>query len=177
MIDSAFFLDIIKLTIAGLIVFFVAWFVIREHLAQVAEKNIFKIKKAGLAQTLPLKIQAYERITLFLERINPSNMLPRLHVPGLSAREMQHIILSDIRSEYQHNITQQIYVSATAWNIVRKIKDETIAMVQSAVKGLPESASSGEFSKAILVHLSNLEEANPYDVAMQIVKREIEQVL
>ena len=174
MIDLAFILDIIKYTIAGLIVFFAAWYVIREYLTQDTINNSREIKKANLAHTLPLKLQAYERITLFLERINPSNMLVRLHVAGLSAREMQNVILSDIRAEYQHNISQQIYVTDTSWNVVRKMKEETISMIHNAVSGLPENASAIELSKIVLAHLANLQEENPYDLALRIVKREVQ---
>lgn len=177
MIDSGFFLDILKVSISGLIVFFTGWYVIREYLSQETNKNNREIRMANLAHTLPLKLQAYERITLFLERINPANLLVRVHVGGLSAREMQNVILADIRAEYQHNISQQIYVSDNSWNVVRKMKDETIAMIHNAVLGLPESASSIELSKVILSHFANLEEDNPYDVALQIVKREVQQTL
>ena len=177
MIDLGFFLDILKFSISGLIVFFTGWYIIREFLAQASHKNDHEIRKANLAHTLPLKLQAYERLTLFLERINPANMLVRLHVAGLSAKEMQNVVLADIRAEYQHNIAQQIYVSDTSWNVVRKMKEETIAMVHNAVGGLPENASAIDLSKVILSHLANLEDGNPYDVALQIVKREVQHSL
>ena len=177
MIDLTFFLEILKITISGLIVFFVGWFIIREYLAQETVKTSRESKKENLAHTLPLKLQAYERITLFLERLNPANMLVRLHVAGLSAREMQNVILSDIRGEYQHNISQQIYVTDISWNVVRKMKEETIAMVHNAVAGLPDNASAIELSKVILSHLANLQEDNPYEVALKIVKREVQQTL
>ena len=153
------------------------WFIIREYLAQETVKTSRESKKENLAHTLPLKLQAYERITLFLERLNPANMLVRLHVAGLSAREMQNVILSDIRGEYQHNISQQIYVTDISWNVVRKMKEETIAMVHNAVVGLPDDASAIELSKVILSHLANLQEDNPYEVALKIVKREVQQTL
>lgn len=177
MIDVAFLLDILKFSIAGIVVFFTGWYVIREYLSQNTAQGNREIKKANLAYTLPLKLQAYERITLFLERINPANMLVRLYVAGFSAREMQNVILADIRAEYQHNIAQQIYVSNTAWNVVRKMKDETIAMVHNAVSGLPEDASAIELNKVILTHLANMQEENPYEVALQIVKSEVQHTL
>jgi len=177
MINMAFFLDILKLIIAGLVVFFAGWYVIREYLMLESGKSRREVKMANLSHTLPLRLQAYERLTLFLERINPANMLVRLHVAGLTAREMQNVILADIRAEYQHNISQQIYVSDTSWNVVRKMKEETIAMVHNAVNGLSENASAIDLSKVILSHFANLEEENPYEVALQIVKREVQQSL
>ncbi|WP_026897964.1 DUF7935 family protein [Daejeonella oryzae] len=175
MIGLAFFSDILKFSISGILIFFAAWYFVREFVLQALEKKTAVIKP-GFEQTLPLRLQAYERITLFLERINPSNMLLRLHLAGMSAREMQNMILSDIREEYQHNITQQIYVSYTAWATVQKMKDETVGMINNAVHGLPENASSVELSRVILTHLAKLDTANPYDEALKIVKRDIQQL-
>lgn len=135
---------------------------------------MLEIKKESLKHTLPLRLQAYERTILFLERINPANLLVRLHVSGMSAREMQAIIVSDIRNEYQHNISQQIYVSDNTWNVVKKIKDDTISIVNSAVTALPENATSGDLSRSILIHLAGLETENPYDIALKIVKQDVQ---
>lgn len=104
-------------------------------------------------------------------------MLVRLHVGGLSAREMHHMILSDIRAEYQHNISQQIYITDTSWNVVKKMKDETISMIHSAITGLPETATSIDLSKLILSHFANMEDENPYEKALQIVKQEVQKTL
>ncbi len=170
----AYLLDIVKFAIAGLIVFFVGWLFVKEFLNQRFNFRMIEIKKESLKQTLPLRLQAYERTVLFLERINPSNMLIRLHVQGMSAREMQNVIISDIRAEYQHNISQQLYVSATTWGVVKKIKDDTISIVNSAVLALPDNATSGDLSKSILIHLAGLETENPYEVALDIVKKDVQ---
>ncbi|MGB4773919.1 MAG: hypothetical protein WBP45_01990 [Daejeonella sp.] len=166
----------VKYILAGLAIFFTGWFFVRKYMDETLNFKAREFRKASLAHTLPLRLQAYERITLFLERLNPSNMLLRLYVPGMSAAEMQNMILSDIRSEYQHNITQQIYVSTTAWAVVKKIKEDTITMVNSAVNALPENASAADLNKSILIHLAKLETENPYDVALNIVKRDIQQL-
>ncbi len=174
--ELAYVLEILKYTVSGVIVFFVGWFFVRAYIKETLDIKTLEFKKAGLAHALPLRLQAYERIVLFLERINPSNMLVRLHVSGMSAREMQNIILSDIRAEYQHNISQQIYVSNTAWAVLKKIKEDTISMINSATYALPENAPAVELSKSILIHLANLETDNPYDTALTIVKRDIQQL-
>ncbi len=174
--ELSYILEILKYTISGVIIFFVGWFFVHTYLKERLDIKSIEFKKAGLAHVLPFRLQAYERIVLFLERINPSNMLVRLHVSGMSAREMQHMILSDIRAEYQHNISQQIYVSNTAWTVVKKIKEDTISMVNMATNALPENASAVDVSKSILMHLANLETDNPYDTALTIVKRDIQQL-
>lgn len=170
----AYLLDIVKFALAGLIIFFIGWFFVKTYLDQRFNFRSLEIKKESLKHTLPLRLQAYERTILFLERINPANLLVRLHVSGMSAREMQTIIVSDIRNEYQHNISQQIYVRDNTWNVVKKIKDDTISIVNSAVTALPEHATSGDLSKSILIHLAGLETENPYDIALKIVKQDVQ---
>ncbi len=172
--ELTYLFDIIKFALAGLIVFFTGWFFVRAYLNERSDFRSSELKKASLKHTLPLRLQAYERAVLFLERINPSSLLVRLHVPGISAGDMQKIIISDIRAEYQHNISQQIYMSDRAWAVVKKIMEDTIGIISSAANGLPENASSMDLSKSILTHLANLETENPYDVALNIVKRDIQ---
>ena len=170
----AYLLDIVKFALAGLIVFFSAWFFVKTWLDQRFNFRMIEFKKESVKHTLPLRLQAYERTILFLERINPSNMLIRLHVPGMSVREMQSVIISDIRAEYQHNISQQLYVSPITWNVVKKIKDDTVSIINSAAHALPEDATSADLSKSILIHLAGLEAENPYEVALNIVKRDVQ---
>ena len=171
-----YLLDLLKYILAGLIVFFVAWFFIRGYLEHNRDAKLLELRSGAQAHTFPLRLQAYERAVLFLERINPASMLVRLNVSGMSAREMQNLILSDIRAEYQHNISQQLYVSDHAWKVVKKIKEDTIGLVNDATKSLPENASAIELSKAILTHLAALESENPYDTALMIVKQDIQQL-
>lgn len=169
-----FLLDVLKYSIAGLVVFFVAWIFIENYLREKLNFKRMELKREELKQTLPLRLQAYERVVLFLERINPTNMLIRLHIPGMSARELHNLIISDIKAEYQHNISQQIYVSDGAWATVKQVKEDTISMMNSAFQSLPENTSSAEFSRAILNHLANLESENPYDLALKIVKADLQ---
>lgn len=172
--ETEFILDLLKYAFAGLIVFFTGWSVIKAYLNEKFNFQRMELKKAGLKHTLPLRLQAYERTVLFLERINPESMLIRLHTPGMSAREMQALVISEIRSEYQHNISQQIYVSDSAWKTVRQVKEESISMINNTVKALPENASSVDLSRAVLSHLANLETENPYELALQLVKNDMQ---
>lgn len=172
--ETNFILDILKYTLSGIIVFLAGWFFIRKYLNEKVSLQRLELRRERMKYTLPLRLQAYERTILFLERINPSSILIRLHSPGISAQEMQTILIADIRAEYQHNISQQIYVSDTTWTIVKKIKEDTIVLINSAANALPDDSSSLELSRAILTHLANLEEENPYDLALSIIKRDMQ---
>lgn len=171
--ESLFILEILKYAAAGLIVFFVAWYFVRQYLSQKLNVQLLDIKKESLRQTLPLRLQAYERIVIFLERINPVNMLVRLHESGMTSKQLQQMVINEIRSEYQHNISQQIYVDNNTWEVVKRIKEDSIALISNAANALPEDASALELSKSVLLHLANLESENPYEMAIILVKREI----
>ena len=176
MIIVPYLLDLVKLVIAGLLILFVAWRVIKNYLNAVYDHRVIELKKITIEKTLQFRLQAYERVILFLERINPENMLIRLHISGMSADDLQRGILSEIRSEYQHNITQQLYVSASSWLILRKLKNDTIVMVNNATKSLPPNSSGIELSKAILNFMAENENDNPYDLALGVIKRDIQQL-
>lgn len=137
-------------------------------------KNI-ELNKESRAQILPLRLQAHERLIIFIDRINPANLLVRLHQQGIAIGTLQAGILNEVRSEYQHNITQQLYVDSITWNVVRKLKDDTIAMINNAVQGLPADANGIELSKAILQHMAGIEE-NPYDLTIELIKKDIQRL-
>lgn len=168
------FLDLIKLVGSGLIIFFAGWYVVKRFYENNYRSSLIQLKKLSLEKTLPLRLQAYERMILFTERINPTNLIVRLHAPGLTVKEFQQQILAEIKSEYQHNITQQLYVNPQSWGVINRLKDDTISLINNASEGLPPDAPSIELGKVVLTHLSTLE-TNPYDVALTIIRQEVQQ--
>ena len=98
---------------------------------------------------LPLKIQAYERVILFLERIDPSNMMIRAHKSGMNAATLHRELLKIVREEYTHNMSQQIYIQPNSWNTLLLAKDETIQMINVAINNLEANASGLDLSAKI----------------------------
>ena len=173
MVLSSYLLDILKFTLAGIGTVYAAFYLIKPYLDKAEGLQLMELKKAISNQTLPLRLQAYERIVLFIERVNPANMLVRLNGTGLSAAELYSVVASEIRTEFQHNITQQVYVSSRAWMVVTRVKDDTLGVVTNAVKALPETATALDLSKTVLAHLSHLQD-NPYEIALKIVREDME---
>lgn len=132
-------------------------------------------RKEERLQLLTLRLQAHERLILFIERINPSNLFVRLHQQGISVAELQSLILNEVKAEYQHNVTQQLYVSATIWDVVRKLKEDTLAMVNNGVRALPAEAEGIDLSKKVLQHMAGLQE-NPYELTLNLIKKDIHQL-
>jgi len=170
-----FLLDIVKYTVAGLGVVWIAFYLLRPYLDRNENIQLAELKKTISGQTLPLRLQAYERVVLFIERINPANMLVRMNNPDYSAAELYMLIVAELRNEYQHNVTQQIYVSPATWAIVKRLKEETLAVVNNTIKDLPETATGLEFSRAVLTHIS-ASENNPYDAGLALIRKELEQL-
>lgn len=170
-----YLLDILKYTIAGLGVVWIAFYLIKPYLDKSERIQLLEFKKSVANQTLPLRLQAYERVILLMERINPENMLIRLNGSAYSAAELHSIIIAEIRNEFQHNITQQIYVSSRAWGVAKRVKEDTLTIATNAMNSLPENATGFDLGKVMLVQISKLEN-NPYEIGAELIRQELEQL-
>jgi hypothetical protein len=168
-----FALDILKYTLSGLLVIFGAYFLLKSQLDSYYNFKALEYKTLVVKDVLPLKLQAYERLTLFIERINPANLLVRLHISGMSAKEMQNLILAEVRAEYQHNISQQLYITNDSWAIIKRVKDDTVNLVNQSMASLHPEATAIELSKVIFSRFAEVEE-NPYDLALLVMKNDIQ---
>ncbi|MDP9079764.1 MAG: hypothetical protein M3O71_20230 [Bacteroidota bacterium] len=170
-----YFLDIIKYTISGLGVVWIAFYLVKPYLDRDEKIQLLEYRKTISNQTLPLRLQAYERLVLFIERVNPANMLVRLNAPAYSAHQLYSIIVDEIRNEYQHNITQQIYVSSRAWGVVMHVKEDTLGIINTAMQGVPDTATGLELSKILLASISQLED-NPYEIGASMLRKDVEEI-
>jgi signal transduction histidine kinase len=175
MLGLPFLFDILKYTVSGLGVVYAAFYLFKPYLDKSESIQLLELKRTISNQTLPLRLQAHERVVLFIERVNPASLLIRLSGSVDSAAELQAVIINEVRNEFQHNITQQIYVSAHTWAVVKRVKDDTINLVNNAVKAMPPDTSAIDLSKTILIHLSKLED-NPYDAALNLIRQDMEQL-
>jgi len=164
--------DIIILFAGIFMALMATYYILRNDIQRFFNLKTIELNKESRAQILPLRLQAHERLIIFVDRINPTNLLVRLHQQGIAMTTLQAGILNEIRAEYQHNITQQLYIDSVTWGVVRKLKDDTIAMINNAVSGLPADANGIELSKAILQHMASIDE-NPYDLTIEMIKKDI----
>lgn len=167
--------DIVILGLGVFIALIAIYYVLKNDIQRFFNLKTIEINKESRANILPLRLQAHERLIIFVDRINPANLLVRLHQQGIGIGTLQAGILNEVRSEYQHNITQQLYVDSITWNVVRKLKDDTIAMINNAVQGIPADANGIELSKAILQHMAGIDE-NPYDLTIELIKKDIQKL-
>lgn len=130
-----------------------------------------KIKKDNVNIPNEIKITACERLTLFLERIKPESLITRLNDGHLTNREFQLILLKDIRNEYEHNLTQQLYISDIAWKACEDAKNEIMSIINTASSKTKPEGNAIEISNNILqlFILNN----NSINTAKSLLKREL----
>ena len=166
-------LEVLKYVLPSLVVFATAYLLIKsffEEQVRMKELEISAQKKMDLG---PLKLQAYERIVMFLERIAPHSLLPRTQQVTMNAHVLQTQLLSAIRSEYEHNLSQQIYISKEAWIVTKTAKENIVKIINSSMDRVGNEAAAFELSKSILEHMMKLQNS-PTDVAIDFLKKEVD---
>jgi hypothetical protein len=123
----------------------------------------------------PVRLQAYERLLLLLERIGVNNLVMRTYQEGTSANKLREDLQRSIRSEFDHNLTQQLYVSEEAWDLIRKAKEEMVKFINTEAEKLEENASALELSKALFDRASQVE-TMPTTAAAEYLKQEARQL-
>jgi len=169
-------LEILKLIIPGVLVALTGYFLINKHLKQEDKKRTIEYKIESQKQVLPLRLQAYERAVLYLERISPNSVILRTYKAGMSAKLLQADVVKAIREEYEHNMAQQIYVSTTGWTMLKHAKEETIKMINLAAMSIPADAGGNELAQLIFEAISKLDKL-PTDVAINYLKNDIQKLM
>jgi hypothetical protein len=167
--------EIIKITIPALIVFFTAWIVLRNMIRNDQDKRRQELILQNNKLITPIKLQAYERVVLFLERISLESLLVRVSSPEMSASQLHTAMLNAIRSEFEHNLSQQIYMSQQAWEVVRNARSNMIKIINSEVEKIPPDSSGMVLSKRLLEKIMELEK-EPTRAAIDYVKGEIARI-
>jgi len=166
------FFEVLKYTLPALIVFLTAYFLLTRYMQKDAAAKAIEMKLRRDKEIVMLRLQAYERLSLFLERIAPANVISRVRVPDMIANELQYAMVKNIREEYEHNLSQQIYISSTAWNLIVASKDEIIKTINLIGQQLPPDASSGQLINAIFTGIARANAPLPTEQALEILKTE-----
>jgi hypothetical protein len=164
-----------KILIPASLVLYAVYLVVRSFITREIELKKLEVRTRSIETILPARLQAYERITLFLERISPQNLLIRLNNPAYTARDFQKILLDEIRNEYNHNVSQQVYMTEEVWNQVRNAKEDLIMMINESEGQVAPDASGIELSKKIFEMVMSAK-FDPIGHALSDLKKEIRQV-
>jgi hypothetical protein len=131
----------------------------------------------GAISSRQMQLQAYERLILLTDRIALPNLVARVNTPGLTARDMQSLLTQSIRQEFEHNITQQIYVSAEAWGVIRDYKEQNLLIVNQVASFLPEEATGTDLNRALLDLLVQNPKASLQNVVSEALSYEAKKLM
>lgn len=125
----------------------------------------------------PLQLQAYERLVMLAERIAIPNLVSRANQPGLDARQMQRLLIDSIKQEYEYNTTQQIYVSPTAWEAVKNLKDQNMLIINQVGASLPAEASGLDMNRRLLEFMMASKKGALHEIVMEALNFEAKKMM
>lgn len=124
-----------------------------------------------------MQLQAYERLIILVDRIALPHLISRINQPGASARDMQLLLTQNIRSEFDYNITQQIYVSPDAWGAVKNLKEQNLLIINQLANVLPPHATGLDLNKLLLEYLMNDKKGTLHEVVSEALSYEAKKLM
>lgn len=164
--------DILKITIPAILVLITAYLSIHKLLQNDAQRRDFELKKNNLSTVTPIRFRAYERLVLLLERTTPTNLILNVSKPGMTCIELQTQLLSDIRQEFSHNTSQQIYISNEAWTFIKGTQESLLQLVNACAAQCVPTESASQLAE-LIIQVYDSTEKSPSEMAIDILKKEI----
>ncbi|MGE5356362.1 MAG: hypothetical protein ACM3PT_09015 [Deltaproteobacteria bacterium] len=162
--------EVIKFTVPALIVFLTVFFMMKFHYRNWYSIEMAKLRNESAKTTLALRLQAYERLALLCERISPENLLLRIKTAQMSGEDLKNLLFIAIKQEYDHNLTQQIYVSDQLWSIIEISKNQVIQLISMSY----EASHSRDVEYFAETLVKAIDEKNPTDMALKAIRKEVE---
>lgn len=154
----------------ALIVGLVSFYFFKTYVDDEERRRRFLLRQENQKTSLPIRLQAFERMTLFLERISPGKLLLRVKPSDYSREEYEKILIQNIDQEFEHNLAQQIYFSPECWNVIKTSKNATIGIIRRT--GLKDEIDSADKLREVILK-NSMEQAAPTDAALDYIKKEV----
>jgi len=168
-------LEILKYTLPSLVGVLIIFLFLRHYSGKEKEEAEIEFRKSLKDGTLALRLQAYERLILFLERINPNSLVLRLSDPAYTPFQLQSILVQTVRDEFDHNVAQQLYVSDQAWTLIKNSKEEIVRLINTAIVDLNENATANDYARIIINRWMETEK-DPLAAARSQLKDEVKKM-
>ncbi len=165
-------LDILKYALPSIFLLILCYMMLTNFMENEEKRRSYFLKKETQKSALPIRLQAYERLSLFLERITPDRLLVRLHSQGLNAQQYQNLLTDTIRTEFEHNLSQQIYVSDEAWKLLVDAKSATVGIINNIAREMKPDDDGMKLRKIILSKTMEME-SFPTKRALRYLKGEV----
>ena len=155
----------------------IVYLLVKRYFDNQQKERLLQIKMDERSEALrvvtPIRLQAYERMALFLERISPNSLVLRCYQPGMDLRLLQGVMTKNIRDEWEHNLSQQVYLSPELWARIREAKDEMINLVNSAAVSLPDTTDPTRLAAAIFASAAD---HSPVESALTAMHNELHEL-
>lgn len=171
------FAQVLAYCIPSLIVLACVYIIMQKMYTNEQEKRMWELKKISQKEITPTRLRAYERLCLLLERTQPEHLLmDNTQLTEMTINELQRLLIKTIRMEFDHNLSQQIYVSDDVWEKVLEARDQVMAFINSMALQLPQGSTTLDYAK-VLMTAYNQNGVTPHEVAMDALKEEVKTLL
>jgi hypothetical protein len=169
-------LDFIKIVLPALVVFLTAYFLIDKLLKNEEKRRNFELKKDSLTTITPIRLRAYERLILVLERTTPNTLLLNLAKPNMTNFQLHGQLLSAIRNEFSHNHSQQIYIGDEVWNHIKAAQESLLRLVNTCASECNPNGPASELAEKI-IQVYQMSNNTPSEIAAIMLKEEVRNYL
>ena len=171
--ESLPIIELLSYTLPAVVTGLVAYYFFDLHTKNEEGRRRYLLNKEAQKNALPLRLQAFERMTLYVERINPTKLLIRIAPLSKDKNDYENLIIAQIEQEFEHNLTQQIYMSDECWTIIVTAKNATIQMIRKA--NMSDRVDSADKLREVLLN-DLMEKQSPSNVALAYIKNEVGQL-
>lgn len=171
--ESIPIIELLSYTLPAVVTGVVAYYFFNLHTKNEEGRRRYLLHKEAQKNALPLRLQAYERMTLYMERINPTKLLIRIAPLSQDKNDYENLIITQIEQEFEHNLSQQIYMSDECWTIIITAKNATIQMIRKA--NMSDRVDSADKLREVLLN-DLMEKQSPSNAALAYIKNEVGQL-
>ena len=168
--DSIKIIELLSYTLPAIVTGLVAYYFFDLHTKNEEGRRRYLLNKEAQKNALPLRLQAYERLTLYLERINPTKLLIRITPLSQDKNDYENLVIAQIEQEFEHNLTQQIYMSDECWTIIVTAKNATIQLLRKA--NMSDRVDNADKLREVILN-DLLEKQSPSNAALAYIKNEV----
>ena len=171
--ESIPIIELLSYTLPAIVTGVVAYYFFNLHIKNEEGRRRYLLNKEAQKNALPLRLQAFERMTLYMERINPTKLLIRITPLSQDKNDYENLIIAQIEQEFEHNLAQQIYMSDECWTIIVTAKNATIQMIRKA--NMSDRVENADKLREVLLN-DLMEKQSPSNAALAYIKNEVGQM-
>ncbi|MEY4281076.1 MAG: hypothetical protein RLZ39_488 [Bacteroidota bacterium] len=170
-------IDLLYFTIPTLISLLIVYLIVSKFNDKETAAKRIALLQSNHDTAFRMRLQAYERLAMLVERTHPRQLIPRVYTSGMTVQELQQALVMTINAEFEHNLSQQIYVTASTWQLIRIFKEQEINMIKHIASSINPSEPASILHQQIVNYLITTESETPSETAMQAIQAEAKSLL